>query len=929
MTSKTYTVATAAELLSTLAKVKGGDTVLLKDGDYGQLKLNPTVNKFNLDFAPGVTIASADANNPASFSGLNLGFVKNLTFDNVVFDYTYKAGDQHYSSPFQLNKSANITIKNSVFDGDEARGMSAKDDGYGMGTALALRDSSGIKIEGNEFFNFYRGVTAGSVQDVVIRDNNIHDMRSEGMNFSTVNRILIEDNTIRDFRASVGSGDHPDMIQFWTTGTTKPTTDVIIRGNTLDMGDGSFTQSIFMRNEVVDSGKGGAAMYYQNVLIEDNVIYNGQLHGITVGETNGLIIRDNSVLRVVDQANTLDVTNAVIVPRINVATASKGVTIEGNITSGVSGHTGQLGWSVRDNAFVQDTNPNAPGYYGHVFVASSLDHVNGVHDFVLLPGGMADRLGAGSSANAFSPVSTKLDAEFHIATKVTDSSVRVFDASFTTAATKLPPGTVYTWDFGDGTVFKGQKVEHSYDRGGSYAVKLTVTLPDGSRSEEKAIVKVIGSDILSMGTDGRFYTHAYGTDTVITAANAVMKPVGGIMTMDLGAKGTVLNITGKHLDGLRGADSMAIGFNLKSDVAGSHGEIFSSLGHFRSFVSTKGEIVVMLTTTSQSVTLVGKGVSMSDMKTHAIDIVFANGTLKLVVDGAVLAQTAVSGTLTNGGLRDIAFGDTWGGRNFDGKLSDFEISRDADDFSPLPAVRPVSAPVVVVPDAAAAAPDAVAGIPDADPPTPTPAPAPVAAKINWTGPVTDLDGLVAAGRATAADNAIITKDATGNAEITLDGTKDHVALGRITALEKSERIAFEVAFTRDAPDAGSERLVWNHQKIGLTVRDDGLMIHAMTKTEGLKAFHVANLGLKDTDAHRAMVMLDAKTDRLQVILDDKVVLDVKNVDFDLLSTSASQWGWSLGSAWNEFYQGDIHDFRLGDRFEFLDNYTPAGPGLGV
>ena len=44
-----------------------------------------------------------------------------------------------------------------------------------------------------------------------------------------------------------------------------------------------------MRNEMVDQGKAGLEMYYQNITIENNVIYNAQTHGITVGETTGLI----------------------------------------------------------------------------------------------------------------------------------------------------------------------------------------------------------------------------------------------------------------------------------------------------------------------------------------------------------------------------------------------------------------------------------------------------------------------------------------------------------------------------------------------------------------------------------------------------------------------------------------------------------------
>ena len=67
-----------------------------------------------------------------------------------------------------------------------------------------------------------------------------------------------------------------------------------------------------MRNEMVDTGGAGDEMFYRNITIEDNVIYNAQVHGITVGETHGLTIKNNTILR--NQASGDD--KLVHVPRI-------------------------------------------------------------------------------------------------------------------------------------------------------------------------------------------------------------------------------------------------------------------------------------------------------------------------------------------------------------------------------------------------------------------------------------------------------------------------------------------------------------------------------------------------------------------------------------------------------------------------------------
>ena len=109
-------------------------------------------------------------------------------------------------------------------------------------------------------------------------------MRSDGMNFAHVRTCLIEDNYLHDFAVQGvrGSCRHDPVLD---ERGLRPSTDVIIRGNTLDVGDGDETQSIFMRNDMVDRGFAGEEMFYRNLLIEENVILNNHAHGITVGET--------------------------------------------------------------------------------------------------------------------------------------------------------------------------------------------------------------------------------------------------------------------------------------------------------------------------------------------------------------------------------------------------------------------------------------------------------------------------------------------------------------------------------------------------------------------------------------------------------------------------------------------------------------------
>ena len=85
-----FSVSTADELRSALNSAQGGDTIELAGGDYGKLDLQ-TSQTFGVKaiYDSPVTITSSDPNNPASFSGMDLRQVQNLTFDSVVFDSDY------------------------------------------------------------------------------------------------------------------------------------------------------------------------------------------------------------------------------------------------------------------------------------------------------------------------------------------------------------------------------------------------------------------------------------------------------------------------------------------------------------------------------------------------------------------------------------------------------------------------------------------------------------------------------------------------------------------------------------------------------------------------------------------------------------------------------------------------------------------------
>ena len=378
----TIAVSSAAELIGALSSAKGGETILLQGGNYGALSLYDARDAF-AKFSEVVTIKSADAKNKATFSSLYLRGAKNLVLDSLKFDYVSASAAPEWVRPFQIvGNSQNISIVNSVFDGDLARGVSDVANGLGTGIGLGVSGATNITVENNKFFNWHRAGVFGGVGNLSVNNNEVYHIRSDGFNFAQVNFVSIEGNYLHDFITSPASGDHMDMIQFWTTGTTSPSTNIVIRDNILDSGGGNLTQSIFMRNELVDQGLAGDEMFYRNIVIENNVIHNAHTHGITVGETHGLIIQNNTILHNLGSGGA----GSVYVPTINLKTTSTDVEVKNNIVPRLSLQSS--GNATIENNLIVQLDPLADG-------SATLADLMGV------PNGIIDQMGVGSSLTRF------------------------------------------------------------------------------------------------------------------------------------------------------------------------------------------------------------------------------------------------------------------------------------------------------------------------------------------------------------------------------------------------------------------------------------------------------------------------------------------------------------------------------------------------
>jgi pectate lyase len=269
-------VSNAAELQKAVAGAKGGDRILLAGGNYGSVSL------LNKKLATDVTITSADVNNQARIEILTVKNSSHLIFKSLEIGRPLKAGEANFAQFGIFAGVSNITI-DGVFvhgslDGD------AGNDGNGLG----FRDSDHITVKNSRFEQVGRGLQVGTTTDVLVQNNVFTNIRMDGMDFADVQRVVIDGNKLSNFFAA--PGDHPDAIQFWTSGTTRASSDIVIRNNEIFQGEGRGIQGIFLKDELGN-------LPFANVTIQNNLVYvQDGYNGIAVDHGNNISVIGNTVL---------------------------------------------------------------------------------------------------------------------------------------------------------------------------------------------------------------------------------------------------------------------------------------------------------------------------------------------------------------------------------------------------------------------------------------------------------------------------------------------------------------------------------------------------------------------------------------------------------------------------------------------------------
>lgn len=281
----TVVVKDSAGLVAALKSAASGDVIQLAAGEYSPIALR------GVNINGEVTITSQDPNAPAVLNGLTVRDCAGLTFRELEFKVDPAKADY----PFLVFGSKNVVLDNlhvhGTLDGDESNDIAA----------LMIRESTNVSVTNSEFEQLRHGVAHIDCEQLTIADNYFHDIRTDGVRGGGSSDVTISGNYFTNFH--MAEGDHADAIQFWTTNTTEPASDIVVSGNVIVRGNGDPIQGIFFRDQVGN-------LEFQNVRITDNLVVGGTYNGISVNGGRGVVISGNTVVEIPNQASRIHIDDA-------------------------------------------------------------------------------------------------------------------------------------------------------------------------------------------------------------------------------------------------------------------------------------------------------------------------------------------------------------------------------------------------------------------------------------------------------------------------------------------------------------------------------------------------------------------------------------------------------------------------------------------
>lgn len=658
--ARTVTVSTAAELQAAIASAQSGDIIALSGGNYGNVRIP------GAGFPGNVTITAADPKDRPVFNTIYLDHVSGITFDRIKVQFTPTASTKVYEPAVTVETSSDVTFTRCTVTGGNAvngidpstvPGPGVFDStgnvrGFPTGIAIAAYNSQDIAVTGSNISKFNVGISLSNSDRVEIRGNEIHDTRSSPINGGSLNDITVANNYIHDINPWKfgGYGDHGDLIHFWTNPFYRSSSNnnISITGNFFSQGNGAAINGIS-----IDDDNNGIGT--RNLLIRDNVIFNGDFQGVILENVYSGAVVNNTLLQ-----SSGDATQA---PGIRIIAGSTGLTVANNITGFVenSSNAGSAAAAIGNNLFVQRFFSDRSNYYGDLFV-DALNRGASLEDLLALPGTVIGSIGMGANATQFQTnpaqpiaVLTEQGGTGFALSTLNFAAPAVYDAS---GLLDLSGATV-RWSFGDGASDTGANAVHSYRAGGTYVVTATIDLADGRTVVADRTIEVRSPFYL----DAKFNGTADDTSDV---ANAVT--VDPQVALVKSGNVTAVKLNGGLITYGRTPDffdnpEITVSASFQKLAPGDAGTLITFAAGFSIAVTADG-LFASVVTDRGTAWLNATGLGLTDTGWHDVVLTFSStdGAARLYLDGRqVTMQGGLQGAVQTGDTtQDIYVGTPWG-----------------------------------------------------------------------------------------------------------------------------------------------------------------------------------------------------------------------------------------------------------------------------
>jgi len=921
----TFTVRSNAELTDILSRIDelGGGTIALEasGGPY-------QISARDLGSAGGpVTITAADPSAPPVVDSIFLRDSSHVTISGL--DIQGKEAGNPQS--IYVSGSDNISLTGNTMTGVAEEFLSKTNGATEANSAMLLRDSSNITVSDNVISHFSTAIGVLEVDGMVISNNDISKLQKDGIQGAGFRNVEITDNHFHDFLGSTQSINHSDMIQIWGTNAKSVTANVTISGNLLDTGEGALSQGIFIRNE--EFGKDGAATsgHYQNIVITDNVVHNGAPNGISVSDTDGVVIKSNTLL--LNEAAYMfndDGTAATPFSPWYHVENSKNVTGTDNIGDR---YLGQI--SEADNTVLIYDNPSDEMYIDNHIANLSGQGTSGLADLQIRPDsplwgttGAAMSSLSGAEAENLGPIITT--------TKVDGNALAMtLDAS----ATSLPEGASAAWHFADGSVAEGATIEHIFETPGLHDVKLVITNADGTSISTTRSIEIEDPYLFAFDfANGAEDLTTRGIEAEVTGTDAQ----AFVTTTE--DKGFYLNPNtglslGRENTQLFGREAFNIDLRFKQADAMGDGGLLGIHTVFKLDIEANGALSFWLRTTDGDFKITTDAGVMNTTDWQDIGVRYDGvaGTLALVVDGVTMASGTATGA-TSGPLSwGVQLGRPWGD-DATGVFESISMSL-PHDASPAPAApqepeTPVVEETPQVPDLPDVDEDVtvieeddghvimLGGAVDmsfedveenaevaAPPLDETPQPEPEA-QPNVLLDVDFSDG----GKDASSYNTQITDTSNGTAFVAgkdgkgfqLGGDKD-LAIGREHG-QLFGLTAFNISLDlrKDSADAHGG-LLNQHTILDLAVRTDGGLLLSLNTDEGSVSLRTDAGLLSDTNWHNVTLAYDNDKGQVEILVDGDAVASAALTG---RTADALYWGFVVGDPWHDTLPAVVDNLKI-------------------